>query len=116
MGINEFVMANEKVIRMGFFFGILAVMALWELLAPRRTLTDLPLRTALLLVGWVTIQQTLLPSTVASKMAQSFFASTRSWACADAPPEKTDTARKKAVAVIAARLVKSRMLASYSSG
>ncbi len=39
MGINEFVMANEKVIRMGFFFGILAVMALWELLAPRRTLT-----------------------------------------------------------------------------
>lgn len=39
MGINEFVMTNEKVIRMGFFFGILAVMALWELLAPRRALT-----------------------------------------------------------------------------
>jgi len=39
MGINEFVMANEKVIRMGFFLGILVVMALWELLAPRRALT-----------------------------------------------------------------------------
>jgi sterol desaturase/sphingolipid hydroxylase (fatty acid hydroxylase superfamily) len=39
MDINQFVMANEKVIRMGFFFGILAVMALWEVFAPRRTLT-----------------------------------------------------------------------------
>lgn len=39
MEINEFVMANEKVIRMGAFFGILAVMALWEILAPRRALT-----------------------------------------------------------------------------
>jgi sterol desaturase/sphingolipid hydroxylase (fatty acid hydroxylase superfamily) len=39
MDINQFVMANEKVIRMGFFFGILAVMALWEVLAPRRALT-----------------------------------------------------------------------------
>jgi len=37
--INEFVMANEKVIRMGAFFGILGVMALWEMLAPRRALT-----------------------------------------------------------------------------
>jgi sterol desaturase/sphingolipid hydroxylase (fatty acid hydroxylase superfamily) len=39
MEINEFVMANEKVIRMGAFFGILGVMALWEILAPRRALT-----------------------------------------------------------------------------
>jgi len=37
--INEFVMANEKAIRMGVFFGILGVMALWEILAPRRALT-----------------------------------------------------------------------------
>jgi sterol desaturase/sphingolipid hydroxylase (fatty acid hydroxylase superfamily) len=37
--INEFVMSNEKFIRMGFFFGTLAVMALWEVLAPRRALT-----------------------------------------------------------------------------
>ncbi len=39
MDINELVMANEKYIRMGFFFGILATMALWEILAPRRALT-----------------------------------------------------------------------------
>ena len=39
MEINEFVMANEKAIRMGAFFGILGVMAIWEILAPRRALT-----------------------------------------------------------------------------
>lgn len=39
MEINEFVMANEKAIRMSAFFGILGVMALWEILAPRRALT-----------------------------------------------------------------------------
>ncbi len=39
MEINEFAMANEKAIRMGAFFGILGVMALWEILAPRRVLT-----------------------------------------------------------------------------
>ena len=39
MEINEFVMANEKAIRMGVFFGILGLMALWEILAPRRALT-----------------------------------------------------------------------------
>ena len=39
MDINTFVMANEAIIRMSFFFGILGVMALWEVLAPRRALT-----------------------------------------------------------------------------
>ena len=39
MTINEFVMANEKVIRMSFFFGMLALVGLWEMLAPRRALT-----------------------------------------------------------------------------
>jgi sterol desaturase/sphingolipid hydroxylase (fatty acid hydroxylase superfamily) len=39
MDINEFVMANEKTIRMSIFFGILIVMALWEVVAPRRALT-----------------------------------------------------------------------------
>jgi sterol desaturase/sphingolipid hydroxylase (fatty acid hydroxylase superfamily) len=39
MAINAFVMANEALIRMSCFFGILAVMALWEVLAPRRALT-----------------------------------------------------------------------------
>ena len=32
-------MQNEVPVRLGFFFGIFAVMALWELVAPRRALT-----------------------------------------------------------------------------
>lgn len=39
MKVTEFVMAHEAFIRMGFFFGILAVMAVWEVLAPKRALT-----------------------------------------------------------------------------
>jgi sterol desaturase/sphingolipid hydroxylase (fatty acid hydroxylase superfamily) len=39
MNFNEFVMQNEAVIRLSFFFGVLAVMALWEVVAPRRALT-----------------------------------------------------------------------------
>lgn len=39
MTVTEYVMANEVVIRLGFFFGIFAVMAIWEMLAPCRTLT-----------------------------------------------------------------------------
>ena len=39
MNIREFVMRHEVVIRLGFFFGILAIMTLWELVAPRRVLT-----------------------------------------------------------------------------
>ncbi len=39
MDITEFVMRHEALIRMSFFFGTLAVMALWEILAPRRALS-----------------------------------------------------------------------------
>ena len=39
MDLTEWLMANEQPVRMGFFFGILAVMALWEIVAPRRALT-----------------------------------------------------------------------------
>jgi len=39
MDINEFIMSNEVVIRLSFFLGIFAVMAIWELIAPRRALT-----------------------------------------------------------------------------
>ena len=39
MDINELVMNNEASIRMGFFFGMLVVMAVWEVIAPRRALT-----------------------------------------------------------------------------
>jgi sterol desaturase/sphingolipid hydroxylase (fatty acid hydroxylase superfamily) len=33
-------MSGEQAIRLAFFFGVLAVIAVWELVAPRRTLTD----------------------------------------------------------------------------
>ena len=39
MNLNDFVMANEVPIRLGFFFGIFALMAIWEILAPNRALT-----------------------------------------------------------------------------
>ncbi len=38
MNWNEFILEQELPIRLGFFFGIFAVMALWELFAPRRAL------------------------------------------------------------------------------
>lgn len=39
MNFNEFVLQNEPTIRLGFFFGIFAIMAIWEIIAPRRALT-----------------------------------------------------------------------------
>lgn len=40
MEFEAFIHANEVPIRLGFFFGIFAVMVLWELAAPRRRLTQ----------------------------------------------------------------------------
>ncbi len=37
--MQAFILANEAVIRLGFFLGIFALMATWEILAPRRILT-----------------------------------------------------------------------------
>jgi len=37
--MTEWIMHNEPLIRMGFFFGMLGLMALWEIAAPRRALT-----------------------------------------------------------------------------
>ena len=39
MSFYEFVIANEKTIRISFFAGMLLVMAIWEIVAPRRKLT-----------------------------------------------------------------------------
>ena len=39
MNFDEFVLQNEPTIRLSFFFGIFAIMALWEIVAPRRALT-----------------------------------------------------------------------------
>jgi sterol desaturase/sphingolipid hydroxylase (fatty acid hydroxylase superfamily) len=39
LGLNNFILGHEPFIRFFFFFGILVLMAAWELLAPRRPLT-----------------------------------------------------------------------------
>ncbi|MDH5612075.1 MAG: sterol desaturase family protein [Gammaproteobacteria bacterium] len=39
MSFYNFVLENEKTIRLSFFIGMLAVMAIWEIIAPRRALT-----------------------------------------------------------------------------
>ncbi len=39
MTFNEFIIENEVTIRLSFFFGVFAVMAIWEMIAPRRVLT-----------------------------------------------------------------------------
>jgi sterol desaturase/sphingolipid hydroxylase (fatty acid hydroxylase superfamily) len=38
MSFSEFIAQNEVTIRLGFFFGIFAIMALWEIKSPRRAL------------------------------------------------------------------------------
>ena len=39
MTFHDFILQNETSIRLGFFFGVFAIMGLWEVLAPRRALT-----------------------------------------------------------------------------
>ncbi len=39
MNWNDWILGNEVTIRLGFFFGIFAIMALWEMLSPRRVLS-----------------------------------------------------------------------------
>ena len=39
MSFDEFLLANEKEVRMSFFFGMLLLIGLWELAAPKRALT-----------------------------------------------------------------------------
>jgi sterol desaturase/sphingolipid hydroxylase (fatty acid hydroxylase superfamily) len=39
MSFEQFILANEVKIRLGFFFGVFAAVALWEAMAPRRSLT-----------------------------------------------------------------------------
>ncbi|MCP3850447.1 MAG: sterol desaturase family protein [Gammaproteobacteria bacterium] len=39
MTLNEFILTNEITIRLSFFFGVFAIMALWEIIAPRRALS-----------------------------------------------------------------------------
>jgi len=38
MDLNDFIMRNEVSIRLGFFIGVFGIMALWEIIRPRRRL------------------------------------------------------------------------------
>lgn len=38
MALESFILAHEPAIRVGFFFGVFAIVAAWEVLAPRRAL------------------------------------------------------------------------------
>ena len=39
MNWNDWILGNEVTIRLGFFFGIFAIMATWEMLSPCRPLS-----------------------------------------------------------------------------
>ena len=39
MSFEEMIISNEKYIRMGFFFGMIVLIGLWEIIAPKRALT-----------------------------------------------------------------------------
>jgi len=39
MSLEEVIISNEKYIRVGFFFGMIIMIGLWEILAPKRALT-----------------------------------------------------------------------------
>ncbi|MCK5698157.1 MAG: sterol desaturase family protein [Gammaproteobacteria bacterium] len=39
MTLNEYILANEVLIRLSFFLGVFAIMSIWEVLAPRRVLS-----------------------------------------------------------------------------
>ncbi len=60
MSISEFVISHEVAIRLGFFSGILGVMALWELAAPRRVPTVPKLPRWVNNIGVVVINSLLL--------------------------------------------------------
>jgi sterol desaturase/sphingolipid hydroxylase (fatty acid hydroxylase superfamily) len=78
--VETFVQAHESMIRLGFFAGIFAAMALWEVLAPRRALTvSKPVRWAnnLGLVAFNTLLLRVLFPAAAVGMAA--FAAERDW-------------------------------------
>lgn len=73
-------MQHESTIRLGFFFGILLLMCLWEVLAPRRALTVTRMRrwpgNLSLVVLNTVLLRVLIPVTATGV---AFFADSRSW-------------------------------------
>jgi sterol desaturase/sphingolipid hydroxylase (fatty acid hydroxylase superfamily) len=58
--MDDFIYDNEVVIRLGFFFGVFLVMAVWEIVTPRRSLTQSKGRRWLNNIGLVVLNTVLL--------------------------------------------------------
>jgi len=80
MNIDEFVMNNEVQIRLGFFFGVFFIMALWELVAPRRALRVSKLIRWSNNLGLVFLNSIILRLLFpAAAVGMAFFASEQGW-------------------------------------
>jgi len=80
MSATEFVTANEPAIRLGFFFGVFAAMALWEVLAPRRALTVSKARRWGSNIGLVVLNTVVLRLLFpAAAVGMAAFAAERGW-------------------------------------
>ena len=80
MSISEFITSHEAAIRLGFFSGILGIMSLWELAAPRRTLTVPKLLRWINNIGMVVINSFLLRIVFPSAaVGVSVFAQKHGW-------------------------------------
>ncbi|MFO8024502.1 sterol desaturase family protein [Thiohalophilus sp.] len=80
MNLDAFILGNEPFIRLGFFFGILALIGLWEMVAPRRALT------ASKVVRWGSNLGIVVLNTVvlrllfpAAAVGMAFFAGEQGW-------------------------------------
>lgn len=78
--MDTFVQAHEAVIRLGFFLGIFAVMALWEVLAPRRELSVSKALRWVNNLGLVALNTVLLRMLFpAAAVGMAAFAAERDW-------------------------------------
>lgn len=80
MSVDEFILRHEGLIRVGFFLGIFAVMAWWEIIAPKRTLLVSKLRRWLSNIGIVALNTVLLRLIFpAAAIGATLFAAERGW-------------------------------------
>jgi len=82
MNVSELVMHNEVLIRLGFFLGVFAVMAIWELIAPRRVLTVSKIVRWTNNLGLVFLNSIILRLLFpAAAVGVAVFASGQGWGC-----------------------------------
>ncbi|MEW6519675.1 MAG: sterol desaturase family protein [Thermodesulfobacteriota bacterium] len=85
--MNMFLLAHEVSLRLGFFFGIFLSMAIWEVLAPRRSLTQRKSTRWLSNLG-LTIFNTLLVRLVfpSAALGAALYVATKEWGLLHAIP------------------------------